>query len=56
MELIRYVKFTKPGEKEALFNLMKTTPSNQLRAKVAETFNLSTIDAAIVIKRFEKQN
>ena len=52
MEIINYIKFTEPGEKDKLEQLTKECNSDiELRSKIAKTFKVSSIDAAIISKR-----
>lgn len=52
MKIIQYVQFTEPGEKDKLEQLAKECNSDiELRSKIAKTFKVSSIDAAIISKR-----
>ena len=56
MEIIQYVQFTDPTEKEKLEQLMKECNSElELQSKISKTFKLSNIDARVVIKRFRNK-
>jgi hypothetical protein len=55
MEIIQYVKWTKPGERELLNSLIeKGLPRFEFCKKVAEAFNITNADAAIVYSRFKE--
>lgn len=52
MKIIQYIQFTEPGEKAKLEQLVKESSSEmELRSKVTKAFKVSSIDAAIVVKR-----
>lgn len=52
MEIISYVKFTEPGEKDKLEQLVKECQSNlELRSKIIKTFKVNGIDAGTIAKR-----
>ena len=52
MEIINYIKFTEPGEKDKLEQLIKECDSDfELRSKITKTFKVSNIDAGVIIKR-----
>jgi hypothetical protein len=52
MEIISYIKFTKPGEKEKLEQLFKESNSEmELRSKITKTFEINSIDAGLAAKR-----
>ena len=52
MEIINYVKFTEPGEKDKLFQLVQESSSEmELRSKITKAFKVSSIDAGIIAKR-----
>ena len=52
MEIISYIKFTEPGEKDKLGQLVKECESNlELRSKITKTFKVNSIDAGIIAKR-----
>lgn len=56
MEIVQYVNFTSPDEKEELFKLMKECDSElTLQQKIVKTFKVSNMDARIVVKRFRKK-
>ncbi len=52
MEIIQYVKFTEPGEKDKLLQLVQESNSEmELRYKITKTFKVNSIDAAFIAKR-----
>ena len=52
MEIISYVKFTEPGEKDKLEQLVKESQSNlELRSKIIKTFKVNSIDAGTIASR-----
>ena len=52
MEIISYIKFTEPGEKEKLEQLFKECNSEmELRSKITKTFKVNSIDAGLAAKR-----
>lgn len=52
MEIIQYVKFTEPGEKDKLLQLVQESSSEmELRSKITKTFKVNSIDAAFIAKR-----
>ena len=52
MEIINYIKFTEPGEKDKLEQLFKECNSEmELRSKITKTFKVNSIDAGIIAKR-----
>lgn len=52
MKIIQYIQFTEPGEKDKLEQLVKSCGSDmELRSKITKTFNVSSVDAAIITKR-----
>lgn len=56
MEIIQYVNFTDPTEKEQLEQLMKESNSElELQSKISKKFKLSSIDARVVVKRFRNK-
>ena len=56
MEIVQYVQFTEPDEKEKLEQLMKECSSElELQSKIAKTFKISNIDARVVVKRFRNK-
>lgn len=56
MEIIQYVHWTKPGERERLQEVMQQCSGEmELRKKVASEFNISPMDAAVVVKRFKNE-
>ena len=56
MEIVQYVQFTDPTEKEKLEQLMKECSSElELQQKVSKQFKLSSIDARVVVKRFRNK-
>lgn len=56
MEIVQYVNFTAPGEKEKLEQLMHECNSElELQSKVSKAFKLSSIDARVVVKRFRNK-
>ena len=52
MEIISYIKFTEPGEKDKLEQLFKECNSEmELRSKITKTFKVNSIDAGVIAKR-----
>lgn len=52
MEIINYIKFTEPGEKDKLEQLVKECESNmELRSKIAKTFKVNGVDAGVIAAR-----
>ena len=52
MEIINYIKFTEPGEKDKLEQLVKECESNmELRSKIAKTFKVNGVDAGAIAAR-----
>lgn len=52
MEIINYIKFTEPGEKDKLEQLIKECESNiELRSKIVKTFKVSNLDAGTIASR-----
>ena len=52
MEIINYIKFTEPGEKDKLEQLFKECNSEmELRSKITKTFKINSIDAGVIAKR-----
>ena len=52
MEIINYIKFTEPGEKDKLEQLFKECNSEmELRSKITKTFKVNSIDAGVIAKR-----
>lgn len=52
MELINYIKFTEPGEKDKLEQLVKECESNiELRSKIVKTFKVNNLDAGAIASR-----
>ena len=52
MEIINYVKFTEPGEKDKLEQLVKECNSEmELRSKITKTFKVNSLDAGVIAKR-----
>lgn len=52
MEIINYIKFTEPGEKDKLEQLVKECDSDfELRSKITKTFKVSSIDAGVIMRR-----
>ena len=61
MEIISYIKFTEPGEKDKLEQLVKECESNmELRSKITKTFKVNSVDAGVIAARarlmFNNQN
>ena len=53
MEIVQYVRWTEPGERERLQEVMQQCSGEmEFRKKVASEFNISPMDAAVVVKRF----
>ena len=52
MEIISYIKFTEPGEKDKLEQLVKDSDSElELRSKITKAFKVNSIDAGVIAKR-----
>lgn len=52
MEIISYIKFTEPGEKDKLEQLVKECESNlELRSKITKTFKVNSVDAGAIAAR-----
>ena len=52
MEIINYIKFTKPDEKDKLEQLVKECESNmELRSKIAKTFKVNSVDSGVIAAR-----
>lgn len=52
MEIINYIKFTEPGEKDKLEQLVKECDSDfELRSKITKTFKVNNIDAGVIMRR-----
>lgn len=52
MEIINYIKFTEPGEKDKLEQLVKECESNlELRSKITKTFKVNSLDASVIAAR-----
>lgn len=52
MEIISYIKFTEPGEKDKLGQLVKECESNmELRSKITKTFKVNSVDAGVIAAR-----
>ena len=52
MEIINYIKFTEPWEKNKLEQLVKECDSDfELRSKITKTFKVDAISAGVIIKR-----
>lgn len=52
MEIISYIKFTEPGEKDKLEQLVKECESNiELRSKIVKTFKVNNLDAGAIASR-----
>lgn len=56
MEIISYVKWTKPGEYNNFLSLTKITNDNiELKEKIMKTFNVDKTTANIVILRYKNK-
>lgn len=54
MEIVQYVRWTELGERERLQEVMQQCSGEmEFRKKVASEFNISPMDAAVVVKRFK---
>lgn len=54
MEVVQYIRFTKPGEKSRLYNLFdKCNTEMELRRAIVSEFEVSNIDASIIMSRFK---
>lgn len=52
MEIISYIKFTEPGEKDKLEQLVKECESNiELRSRIVKTFKVNNLDAGAIASR-----
>lgn len=52
MEIINYIKFTEPWEKNKLEQLVKECESNlELRSKITKTFKVNSLDAGVIATR-----
>lgn len=52
MEIINYIKFTEPVEKDKLEQLVKECESNmELRSKITKTFKVNSVDAGVIAAR-----
>lgn len=56
MEIVQYVRWTELGERERLQKVMQQCSGEmEFRKKVVSEFNISPIDAAVVVKRFKNE-
>jgi hypothetical protein len=56
MEIVQYVRWTEPGERERLQEVMQQCSGEmEFRKKVTSEFNISPMDAAVVVKRFKNE-
>ena len=56
MELMQWVKWTKPGEKKLFLDLAKKYENNaELKTAVMEQMDTDSITALFLLKRFEKE-
>ena len=56
MEIVQYVRWTEPGERERLQEVMQQCSGEmEFRKKVASEFNICPMDSAVVVKRFKKK-
>lgn len=56
MEIIQYVRWTESGEREKLNKIMQQCNGEmEFRKKVTSEFNISPMDAAVVVKRFKEE-
>lgn len=56
MEIIQYVRWTESGEREKLNKIMQQCNGEmEFRKKVTSEFNISPMDAAVVVKRFKNE-
>ena len=52
MEIVNYIHFTEPGEKEKLKKLVEECSSEmELCSKITKTFNVNSLDARVIAKR-----
>ena len=52
MEIVNYIHFTEPGEKEKLKQLVLEANSEmELRSKITKTFKVNSLDAGVIAKR-----
>ena len=55
MEVITYINWTEPGERERFEECVKTTHDDiELREKLKVEFNVDTATAFTMIRRFQK--
>lgn len=56
MEIVQYVRWTEPGERKRLQEVMQQCSGEmEFRKKVTSEFNISPMDAAVVVKRFKNE-
>lgn len=56
MEIITYVKWTEPGERDKFRNLAKRSKSNEdLKQMLMQEMNIDSLTAFRVINRFREQ-
>lgn len=56
MKIVQYVYWTEPEERKKLQEVMqKCNGEMEFRRKVASEFNISPMDAAVVVKRFKNE-
>ena len=56
MEIVQYVRWTEPGEREKLQEIMQQCCGEmEFRKKVASEFNISLMYAVFVVKRFKNE-
>lgn len=56
MEIISYVKWTEPGEKQKFFNLVETSKDDSdLKEKIQQKFNVDAGTALTAIIKFREK-
>ena len=56
MEIIQYVRWTESGERDRQQKVMQQCSGEmEFRRKVASEFNITPMDAAVVVKRFKNE-
>lgn len=56
MQIISYLYWNKPGEKEELTALVTAEPSEMIcRKKIAQKFDVSLVEAAQILKVFKEK-
>jgi len=56
MQIISYLYWDKPGEREELAKLVQSEPSEMLcRKKISQQFDVSLVEAAQILKVFKEK-